>query len=138
MGAGLDEMVVDFCRFAQANGLPAGVKESLAALEAVRTVGPADRPTFKAALRAVLCSSKGDLELFAGLFESFWSGDGSTRHPKRVKVTVSGKPRESHQEKAMAVPIPGRIETAEGQEGKSVLGATVQERLRQADFSEIA
>jgi hypothetical protein len=44
---------------------------------------------------------------------------------------------ESQREKALAVPIPGKIETGEDQEGKSVLGATVQERLKQADFSEI-
>lgn len=134
---GLNTAIVDFCRFAQANGLPAGVKENLAALEAVKTVGVAERQTFKAALRAVLCSSKADWDLFEELFESFWSGDYSARRAQRIKFTISGKPPESQQEKALAVPIPGKIETAEGQEGKAVLGATVQERLRQADFSEI-
>src|SRR5262249_49146074 len=59
------------------------------------------------------------------------------RRAQRIKLTVSGKALESQQEKALAAPIPGKIETAEGQEGKAVLGATVQERLRQADFSEI-
>jgi uncharacterized protein with von Willebrand factor type A (vWA) domain len=133
----LEDSIVDFCRFTKANGLPAGVKESLAALEAVRTVGVGDRQTLKAALRAVLCSSKADWELFEELFEAFWSGDDSRRRAQvRIRV-VSEKPLESRQEKALAAPIPGKFETAEGQEGKSVLGATVQEKLKQADFSEI-
>ncbi len=133
----MENAIVDFCRFAQANGLTAGVKESLASLEVVRVVGVGDRPTFKAALRAVLCSSKVDWDLFEELFESFWSGESSTRRAQRIKLTASGKPLESQREKVLAVPIPGKIETSEGQEGKSVLGATVQERLKQADFSEI-
>jgi uncharacterized protein len=135
---GQAEAIVDFCRFAQANGLTAGVKESLGALEAARTVGVADRQTFKAALRAVLCSSKADWDLFEELFEAFWSGEDSRRRVQLRMRAVSEKPLESQQEKALAVPIPGKIETAEGQEGKSVLGATVLERLRQADFSQIA
>jgi uncharacterized protein with von Willebrand factor type A (vWA) domain len=138
MNEGLDGVIVDFCRFAQANGLPAGVKESLGALEAARTVGVADRQTFKAALRAVLCSSKADWDLFEELFEAFWSGEDSRRRVQLRMRAVSEKPLESQQEKALAVPIPGKIETSEGQEGKSVLGATLQERLKQADFSQIA
>lgn len=134
---GLESTIVDFCRFVQASGLNAGVKESLAALEVVRTVGVADRQTFKSALRAVMCSSKTDWELFEDLFEAFWSGDDSRRRVQLRIRAVSDKPLESQQEKALAVPIPGKIETAEGQAGKSVLGATVQERLRQADFSGI-
>src|SRR5262249_1615334 len=65
-----------------------------------------------------------------------WSGEDSRRRIQLRVRAVSEKPLESRQEKALAVPIPGKIET-EGQEGKSVLGATVQERLKQADFSEI-
>jgi uncharacterized protein with von Willebrand factor type A (vWA) domain len=137
MNQRLDGAIVDFCRFAQANGLPAGVKESLAALEAVQTVGVAERQTFKAAMRAVLCSSKADWDLFEDLFEAFWAGEDSRGVHLRVRA-VSEKPPEPHREKALAAPIPGKVETAEGQEGKAVLGATVQERLRQADFSEIA
>jgi uncharacterized protein with von Willebrand factor type A (vWA) domain len=138
MSERLDGVIVDFCRFAQANGLTAGVKESLGALEGARTVGVADRQTFKAALRAVLCSSKADWDLFEELFEAFWSGEDSRRRVQLRMRAVSEKPLESQQEKALAVPIPGKIETSEGQEGKSVLGATVQERLKQADFSQIA
>ena len=137
MGEGLDEAVVDFCRFSRANGLPASVKESLSALDVVRVAGLGDRETFKAALRAVLCSSKADWDLFDELFETFWSGEDSRRIQLRMRA-VSEKPLESQREKALAVPIPGKIETSEGQEGKSVLGATVQERLKQADFSQIA
>ena len=133
---GLEYAIVDFCRFAQANGLTAGVKESLTSLEVVRAVGVVDRQAFKAALRAVLCSSKADWDLFEELFEAFWSGDNARRRVQLRVRAVSEKPLESHRERALAVPIPGKVET-EGQEGKSVLGATVQERLKRADFSEI-
>src|SRR5438105_1609549 len=47
---GLDGAVVEFCRFARANGLLAGVKETLGALEATKAVGIADRETLKTAL----------------------------------------------------------------------------------------
>src|SRR5882724_10821476 len=70
---GLDGAIVEFCRFARANGLLAGVKESLGALEAAKTAGIADREILKTSLRAVLCSSKADWDLFEELFESFWT-----------------------------------------------------------------
>jgi uncharacterized protein with von Willebrand factor type A (vWA) domain len=136
----LEYSIVDFCRFAQANGLTAGVKESLGALEAARTVGVADRQTFKAALRAALCSSKADWDLFEEVFAAFFgSGEAdSTQRRTRVKV-VTAKAREvGSEQQALAVPIPGKIETAEGQEGKAVLGATANERLRGTDFSLVA
>src|SRR5690348_5908283 len=135
---GSENAIIEFCRFARDNGLPASVKESLSALEATRAVGIADRATFKATLRAVLCSSKADWDLFEGWFEDFWSGEGSRRRVQMRVHAVSEKPLESREEKAQAVPIPGKIETAEGQEGKAVLGATANERLRGTDFSLIA
>lgn len=135
---GLDRTIIEFCRYGRESGLPASVKESLAALEAVRAVGVEDKEAFKVALRAVLCSSKADWDLFEELFEAFWSGEGSrTRVQLRMRA-VSEKPLESQQEKALAVPIPGKIETAEGQEGKAVLGASAGERLKRTDFSQVA
>src|SRR2546423_939712 len=84
---GLDGVIVEFCRFARANGLLAGVKESLGALEAVEVVGMTDRETLKTALRAVLCSSKADWDLFEELFEAFWTSAERTPHRPRTKRT---------------------------------------------------
>src|SRR6476469_9265279 len=74
MGMGMELRIIEFCRFARENGLPAGVKEGLDALRAARAVGVAERANLKFALRAVLCSSKADWDLFEDIFEAFWSG----------------------------------------------------------------
>ena len=74
---GLESSIIEFCRFARENGLSAGVKESLDALRAASAVGIAERENLKFALRAVLCSSKADWELFDDIFETFW---------KRIRV----------------------------------------------------
>ena len=61
---GLDQTIVEFCRFARASGIAAGVKESLEAVRAASAIGIADRQNLKFALRAVLCSTKADWEIF--------------------------------------------------------------------------
>ena len=67
----LTESVVAFCRFARANGLAGGLHRSLAALRAVKAVGTSDRECLKFALRAALCSSKAEWDLFDELFMTF-------------------------------------------------------------------
>src|SRR5262252_61415 len=69
---GMERAIVRFCRFARECGLGTGVKESLDALRAAGAVGVANREYFKDALRAVLCSSKADWELFEEVFAAFW------------------------------------------------------------------
>lgn len=136
---GLAEAIVGFCRFVRANGLPGGVKESLSALEAARAVGPGERETFKAALRAVLCSSKADWELFDELFGAFWYARESgtrmfgSRDKRRGQDTVQAQPDQG----SMTLPSQGSMAT-DDQGGKAVLGASEQDRLQRADFSEIA
>src|SRR5215467_625762 len=74
---GVEEAVVGFCRFVWSHGLSAGITETLNALRAVEAVGIAgevkDRQIVKAALRAVLCSSKAEWDQFEDLFEAFWN-----------------------------------------------------------------
>src|SRR5689334_11443519 len=81
----LASRVVEFCRFCRENALSAGVKESVDALDAARTVGVSDREILKSALRAVLCSSKEEWDQFDELFESFWNAaqPGATPKPRR-------------------------------------------------------
>jgi uncharacterized protein len=140
-GEGLDEAVVDFCRFARVNGLPAGVKESLTALEAVHAVGVAERQTLKAALRAVLCSSKADWELFEEVFAAFWGSDEGELQPRErhQKPPTTAKESQPQAEQAgLILPAAGTAKVAGDKTGKAVVGATVYERLTRADFSEIA
>lgn len=132
--------LVEFCRFARENGLSGGVKETLDCLKAARAVGVADRETLKLALRAVLCSSKDDWDLFDELFDSFWrtrqkkhsAASGDRKRPKQP-ADDRGRPQGG------TIELIGASTNARPQdgEGKAVSGATALERLRRADFSRI-
>ena len=74
--------LVEFCRFGRANGLSAGLSETIDALRAVALFTAADKATIKSALRSVLCSSPEDWMLFEGLFAVFW-GQPDRRSPTR-------------------------------------------------------
>jgi len=129
--------IVEFCRFCRQSGLSAGIKESIDALNAARAVGVSEREILKAALRAVLCSSKDEWDQFDELFVAFWS---SAQPGSRQARMAPRKPQPEE-------PLPqGAITTlmersrggraAEADDGKAALGATAQERLRKTDFSE--
>lgn len=133
----IEQAIVEFCRFARANGLIVGVKESLDALRAVEAIGIADPERFKFALRAVMCSSKADWELFEDIFEDYWSIQPRNSRFKRQQTTKSFL-EISSQLQGSNLPLTGQSDTApvEG-EGKSVLGATAHDRLKKTDFSQI-
>jgi uncharacterized protein with von Willebrand factor type A (vWA) domain len=133
--------IVEFCRFARANGLEASTKETLGCLEALRNAHITDIPTLKFALRAVLCSSKEAWDLFDDLFNRFWQGDAARR---------AGESRTSspHPSCAEMVPRKGSLSLVLGangvdsgvqprEEAKTVAGASRYERLRKIDFSEV-
>jgi uncharacterized protein with von Willebrand factor type A (vWA) domain len=135
---GMEQIVVEFCRFVRENGISAGVKESLDALRAAAAVGIADRERVKFALRAVLCSSKADWDLFDEIFAAFWSGREAGASWERGKRKKKAREEESQQENAeLALMGQSSSATVEG-EGKAVMGATAHERLKKADFSEVA
>ncbi len=129
--------IVEFCRFARASGLSAGVKESVDALEAARAVGVSDREILKVALRSVLCSSKDEWDQFDEVFEAFWNtpeAGGVTRRPKRKPQRES----ELQQQGVVATLLGGSNagRAAEEDGGKAVVGATAHERLKKTDFSQ--
>lgn len=130
-------IMVQFCRFARENGLSGGVKETLAALEAVDAVGLGDREIFKFALRAALCSSKEEWEQFDRLFEQFWIG------VEQGDIEPRARGNKEHAVKDQAV-SPGTLSllfaaaASETQgDGRVVTGASAQERLRKTDFSQV-
>jgi hypothetical protein len=137
--AGIDQAVVEFCRFARRNGLIVGVKESLDALRAAEAIGITDPERFKFALRAVMCSSKSDWELFEGIFDGYWSIQAQNSRLKRAQdTTKSFLEIKSPLEGGSFLPLVGQSDAApvEG-EGKSVLGATAHDRLKKTDFSQL-
>jgi uncharacterized protein with von Willebrand factor type A (vWA) domain len=137
-GPGLDQTIVEFCRFARANGIAAGVKESLEAVRAASAIGIENRQNLKFALRAVLCSTKADWDIFDEIFDAFWNESTSGVRLERGKRSKNVREQESQQENAeLASIVQGSAAMAEIEDGKAVKGATVHERLKKADFSEV-
>ena len=134
----LEQMIVEFCRFARASGIAAGVKESLEAVRAASVIGIADQQNLKFALRAVLCSTKADWDIFDEIFEVFWSGTTPKKGYERKKSGTKIVEKDSHRENAeLAAIMHSSATAAEIEDGKAVMGATVHERLKKADFSEV-
>lgn len=134
---GLEQTIVEFCRFARASGIAAGVKESLEAVRAAGAVGIENRQNLKFALRAVLCSTKADWDIFDELFEAFWNASASQVSWERAKSSKNVREQESQQENAELASMVHSSAATEIEEGKAVMGATVHERLKKADFSEV-
>jgi len=130
--------IVEFCRYCRDNGLSAGITESGDALTAVRAVGVSDREILKSALRAILCSSKDEWDQFDELFAAFWSpappGSRATPATPRMRPQPDQPLPQGAITTLMGLSQPGRAQ--DGNDGKSVLGATAQERLRKTDFSQ--
>jgi hypothetical protein len=133
----LEQTIVEFCRFARANGIATGVKESLEAVRAASAVGIENRQNLKFALRAVLCSTKADWDIFDEIFEAFWSESASQVSWERAKRSKNVREQESQQENAELASMAHSSAAAELEEGKAVMGATGHERLKKADFSEV-
>jgi uncharacterized protein len=127
-------IIVEFCRFGRANGLPVGVRETLDCLKAARAVGLTDREILKLALRAVLCSSKNDWDMFDGLFDRFWQeGRAASSEEPKQPTDDWGRPQSATVELIGAA---GEVRAADDR-GKAVSGATALERLRRIDFSQV-
>jgi uncharacterized protein with von Willebrand factor type A (vWA) domain len=140
--------IVEFCRYARAHGLSNGLIETLGAVEATRTL-PVPRAadnsnaapeSLRFTLRAVLCSSKEEWELFDGLFREFLSGNG----PRAAATSENGNRRrepQGHRQEPrqgfwMAA---GSQDSASQAEDKAnaISGAGRDERLTTMDFSQV-
>src|SRR5215471_18427973 len=124
----LASRIVEFCRFCRSSGLPVGVQESMDALEAARLVGVSNKQSLKSALRAVLCSGKEEWEEFDELFATFWNSGRLDVPPPRRKP-----PQEERPPQGAIATLLGRADAglaAKDDQGKSVMGATVYERLK--------
>jgi uncharacterized protein with von Willebrand factor type A (vWA) domain len=126
--------IVSFCRFVRANGIAAGSKKTLEALAAANILGFKDRSSLRAGLRAVICSSKEEWDLFDGLFEEFWS-DLPTAHGVGQRTK-----RDANQGDTRSIGFLGEGIQSQSLEdgGKSLFGAGQHERLGKVEFSEVA
>lgn len=134
----LAAFIVEFCRFARSNGLPVGMQQTLAALDAASAIGVADWQLFAYALRAVLCSSQEQWEMFDQLFETFWSSaESESKHPpKDGQRPLNPLAQKAPAGSRVLIGDSGGNSAAAESEGKMVLGASAQQRLKQLDFSD--
>lgn len=128
--------IVSFCRFVRANGIAAGPKQTVDALQAAKTIGVADRSTLMAALRAVICSTKEEWGLFDELFQAFWD---------HSELSANSHSLNSDSEKDLSPPQPkAPVVLRDGvqhdalEAGKAVFGAGRHDRLTKVEFSEVA
>jgi uncharacterized protein with von Willebrand factor type A (vWA) domain len=130
--------IIEFCQFARSRGLPAGVQQTLVALEAAKSFGETDRQEFVFALRAALTSSKHEWDLFLELFETFWGAPGQTSQRSSRKAPEGDRHANEPEAGSQILSGPAIAEgSAAEEEGKSVAGASAQQRLQKMDFSNV-
>jgi len=120
--------IVNFCRFLRDNEFSGGVSQTLDSLAAVPLV-PAD--SIKFALRSELCSSKEEWDRFEDLFEEFWGGNG------RLAQRPEAEPYPKERPTWALIGNNGNSALQAEEDGKQISGASLNERLRKADFSEV-
>lgn len=131
--AGLAARIVGFCRLAREEGFGAGVTETLDSLTAACILPATDRETLKFALRSELCSSKEEWDRFEELFEEYWGGDDGRKPRPRSQA----QRRKEERSTWALIANNGNSGPRAEEESKRVSGASLHERLRKADFSEV-
>jgi uncharacterized protein len=133
--------LVEFCRFARVNGLSSGTKETIDCLEVLASANLADSDGLRFALRAVLCSSKEEWDLFDDLFETFWAG----YEPNQVRLSTKRGSSKVYGDREQTEGNGTWVLTGNGAdfelkpegEGKAVSGASIAERLKAMDFAQM-
>jgi uncharacterized protein len=114
------------------------VQQTLAALEVAKTIHIADRREFPFGLRAVLCSSKDEWDLFNKIFEEFWNAPHreSERTAKENNQARFKTFRPAASSRALTAQFNSESAIRD-REGKAVSGASAQQRLQRVDLSEV-
>jgi uncharacterized protein with von Willebrand factor type A (vWA) domain len=129
------DRIVDFCRYTRAMGFSAGVTETLDSLRAIEALATDDPEIFKAALRTEMCSSKEEWTSFDRLFEEFWSGKPAQSSDEAARDRHARSVTELYTRSPLFGGRPSEALVEE--EGSATGGATVLERIRKTDFSQI-
>ena len=125
--------IVSFCRFLRSHGLPVGMQQTVAALEAANALGIVDWQRFACGLRAVLCSSQPQWESFDQLFNAFWISGKESAGERQARRAAH---RTSAANSRMLISEGVGDTPAREAEGTMVTGASSQQRLKKVDFSE--
>jgi len=127
--------IVAFCRFARSHGLPVGMHQTLAALEAANIIGISDRQRFSFALRSVLCSSQDEWEQFDQLFDAFWNSERNWSDSQRDRPSHNQVANKHSADSRLLISAESSDARSRDNEGKLVSGASSQQRLKRVDFS---
>jgi uncharacterized protein with von Willebrand factor type A (vWA) domain len=130
--------IVEFCRFLKTRGFAGDLRQTLTALEAAKATGAANRQSFAFALRAAVCSTQEEWDLFPQLFNAFWGG--SQPRPRSASGEYKGPwagNKQGHEAgSTVFLDQPDKAAAHDGY-GKAVYGASAQQRLKKVDFSEV-
>jgi len=131
--------IIEFCQFARTQGLLVGIQQTMAAIEAAKSIADVDRQEFAFTMRTALTSSKEEWDLFDQLFEAF--SDRSQRRPGSTSAEAREAKISARRPKVSAQTLSsvsiGDASSAEG-EGKAVTGASAQQRIQKVDFSNVS
>jgi uncharacterized protein with von Willebrand factor type A (vWA) domain len=128
--------VVEFCRFARDNGLGSGLKAVIDSVRAVGIVDDGRLDAFRYALRANLCSSKREWDLFDQLFDTFWHG-GRMDRPKQPIAPPDDSSLNARNSKGIHLMLGHPASRGFEARRKTISGASAIDRLSKVDFSEV-
>jgi len=128
--------IVAFCRFARSHGLPVGMHQTLAALEAANVIGLTDRQRFSFGLRTVLCSSQEEWDQFGQLFDAFWNSERNQPNSQKDRPRRNQVTKNQSDDSRLLISAQSSDAQSRDSEGKLVSGASSQQRLKRVDFSE--
>jgi uncharacterized protein with von Willebrand factor type A (vWA) domain len=114
------------------------MQQTLAALEALQSVGHPTGGQFFDILRVALCSSREDWEKFGALFDAFWVSEGAQLGPDRKHIPGAAVTRSTSSNSSVLIGLEHDDISSRESEGKLVSGASTQQRLKRADFSEVS
>lgn len=132
--------IVKFCRFLRERGLSADMRKTLTALEAVKLISVGNDQTFFDTLQAALCSTSEEWNLFAEHFEEFWSDRRTKPRPAshdHGRRTFHNGSKERITDSTIFLDQFGIETPTRDGDGRAVHGASLQQRLKKVDFSEV-
>jgi uncharacterized protein with von Willebrand factor type A (vWA) domain len=130
----ISDNIVLFCRFLRGKGFTVSTEEEATALNALQFIELSQAENFQLALKASLCRSKKQLDVFNELFSSFWkelnkSVDAKIREEKTKKPAVSPE----QQFKSLNAWLNGN----RNEETEETAAYSWHENLMQKDFSAV-
>ena len=129
--------IIEFCQFARTHGLSPGIQQTLAAIEAIKSIGDVDRQGFALVLRTAVTSSKEEWDLFFQLFDSFWDASEPKNKPTSDKAGKAKTSQSKASSRILSIESVSDVSSPEA-EGKAVSGASAERRIRKMDFSSVS